>query len=211
MESQEYWDSLYAKEEGEERKEDRWLDEYKDILCSKRTVLDLGCGDGYDTASLLSYGLDTTSADFSKVALNRIKRNYPETKVIYIDMREKFPFKDSSFDVVVADLSLHYFTQKETERILSEIQRVLVDGGLFLARVNAIDDFNFGAQDGLEIEKHLYLKDGRTKRFFSEEDCLSFFSGFAFLEVKKASLFRYGKEKRVYQIKGINLRGVKRP
>ena len=47
-------------------------------------------------------------------------------------MLNEFPFEDNSTDLVIADLSLHYFKEKDTNRIISEIKRILkLNGYLF--------------------------------------------------------------------------------
>ena len=45
-------------------------------------------------------------------------------------MLEKFPFLDNSKDLIIADLSLHYFSSEDTIHIMREIKRVLKPKGL---------------------------------------------------------------------------------
>ena len=42
-----------------------------------------------------------------------------------MDMSTKYPFEDDSINVIIADLSLHYFNLEKTKHIFDEIYRVL--------------------------------------------------------------------------------------
>ncbi|TFH06301.1 MAG: class I SAM-dependent methyltransferase [Spirochaetales bacterium] len=57
-----------------------------------------------------------------------------------VDLAKPLPFRSGEFDVVIANLCLHYFDTPTTEGVLSEIARVLNPDGLLLARVNSFDD-----------------------------------------------------------------------
>ena len=84
-----------------------------------------------------------------------------------------------TFDVVVADLCLHYFLEEETKQILREIQRILLPDGHLIFRVNSVNDKNHGAGEGVEVEHHVYEMGNRTlKSFFDEADIRLIFSEF---------------------------------
>lgn len=102
-------------------------------------------------------------------------------------MSKGLPFEDNVADIIISDLSLHYFTEQKTFEILDEIKRVLKPNGLLLFRVNSVKDVNHGAGEGKEIEPHLYeTTDGRYKRFFDEEDIKKFFRiGKTYIYMKK--------------------------
>lgn len=129
---------------------DLWLDEYKNILDENKDneILDLGCGIGADTLYLLERGYNVLSCDFSVEALKSIENNIPNSKTLYLDMMKKFPIADKKYSLIIADLSLHYFNNETTIHIMKEIKRILKDGGVLLARVASVNDFNFGAGQG---------------------------------------------------------------
>ena len=94
-------------------------------------------------------------------------------------MLDGIPFDGNTFDVIIADLCLHYFREKDTFIVLNEIKRILTKNGYLIFRVNSINDVNHGAGEGKEIEHHLYeTSDKRLKRFFCEEDIRYFFKDF---------------------------------
>lgn len=104
------------------------------------------------------------SCDFSNEALKSIKENIPTSKTKYLDMLETFPFANESYSLVIADLSLHYFDNDATIQIMSEIKRILKENGILLARVASVNDFNFGAGIGEQLEKNFYFEGDYTKR-----------------------------------------------
>ena len=107
---------------------------------------------------------------------------------------------DNSFDVVIADLSLHYFREEDTFKILNDIKRILTNDGYLIFRVNSINDVNHGAGEGNEIEHHLYeTSDKRLKRFFDEEDVKHFFKDFDIKYLNEEVMTRYELEKRLYR------------
>ena len=129
---------------------DLWLDEYKNILQENKDneILDLGCGIGADTLYLLERGYNVLSCDFSVEALKSIENNIPNSKTLYLDMMKKFPIADKKYSLIIADLSLHYFNNETTIHIMKEIKIIFKDGGVLLARVASVNDFNFGAGQG---------------------------------------------------------------
>lgn len=186
---------------------DKWLDFYEDVLCQYREeeILDLGCGNGANTLYLHERGYKVVAADFSKEALGNIEKNIFGVQTMYLDLLKDFWIKDNRYSVIIADLCLHYFDDGTTKKIMREIKRILKDNGVFLARVARMDDYNFGAGEGKEVEHHYYFEGDYTKRFFDEEDVNKYFSIIGDLEYRKTSMVRdedeYRQEKMLYEIK----------
>lgn len=66
-------------------------------------------------------------------------------------MTKGLPFDDNFTDIIISDLSMHYFTKQKTCEILKEMKRVLKPNGILLFRVNSVKDVNHGAGEGTEI------------------------------------------------------------
>lgn len=201
--SEEYWNTIYTNKGNSNIEVDDWLKQFDDIIdMCEYPVLDLGCGRGNDTMYFLQKGKDVSVCDQSTVAIDTIKKNFlmvDEAKCF--NMLDGIDFPDYSFGIVCADLCLHYFTEDDTAKILREIRRVLVPGGHVLVRVNSINDTNFGAGQGEEVEHHLYKKeDGMLKRFFDEDDIEEIFAGFEILSCEEQKLHRFHAEKVLYCI-----------
>lgn len=191
-----HWDEYYSNKQGEltEYQYDAWLEKYTGLLKGKK-VLDLGSGIGNDSKILVEQGICVHACDFSKEALEILRENLPAVSCTCIDMTQKLPFEDASFGAVVADLSLHYFTWKVTVGIAAEIVRILSEDGILLLRVNSINDVEYGAGQGIELEKRLYMVRERLKRFFTKEDLLNLFSDWEIKYIEEYTnwRFEYGK------------------
>lgn len=202
MQFKELWNELHKENAPGKPVYDEWLDKYQDILESCSTaVLDLGCGNGNNTLYLREKRLPVIACDHSEVALQQVQQEIPDVETMLVDISERLPFDNDSFDVVIADLSLHYFDEYTTVQIMHEIKRVLRSGGHLFARVNSILDSNYGAGRGERLEDNYYFVDGYNKRFFSVEDAYRFFSIVGKVDVREADMLRYSKPKRVVEVK----------
>ena len=95
------------------------------IPARTQTLLDVGCGEGTFLAMMFKKypTVHLTGIDFSSVGLSVAKSKVPECTYVQIDVSKSYPFKDNSFDVVVAlDVLEHSL---EPEKILSEIKRIV--------------------------------------------------------------------------------------
>ena len=99
-------------------------------------MLDVGCGTGIVTRQLSKYGA-VTGTDIDERMIGRAKLH--DDGITYITApTEVLPFEDSTFDIVTAFSSFHWFANMEA---LSEMRRVLKeDGILFIANRNQTGD-----------------------------------------------------------------------
>lgn len=134
-------------------------------------VLDLGAGQGQDSRYFSSLGYEVISTDLSDWALEVSKKHARDHK-LDIDFQKLdlskglLPYDDESFDVVYASLSLHYFDDKITEKLFSEIRRILKKDGVVAILLNNIIDpktqYLTKIADGLFVNP-----EGILRRFFS--------------------------------------------
>ncbi len=165
-----------------------WIDkpnifaqEVLSYLPKEGSILCLGDGQGQDGRYFASQGYQVLSTDVSDSALEinsqKIKEQKLSTiKVEKLDLRDKFPYREATFDVVYAHLSLHYFTEEVTRQIFKEIKRVLKRGGILAIFVNSVSDPEFNT--GKRVEQELFEIGGMTKRFFSKYSMDYFASDF---------------------------------
>ncbi|MEZ0577693.1 class I SAM-dependent methyltransferase [Nocardioides sp. MH1] len=89
------------------------------------SVLELGAGTGKLTRELVALGHDVHATDPDPAMLDVLARNYVVTRISQ-STAEEIPVPDSTFDIVIAAQSYHWF---DHERALPEIARVLKRGG----------------------------------------------------------------------------------
>lgn len=174
-----FWNEVYypnlKKSEKDFLKEtylSRFISELPELLTtiSSKTALDLGCGLGQDTQWLLSQGFDVTACDISQKATQQLKGVVPDKNLLHFDMAKGLPFRDDTFGLVNANLSLHYFDFATTEKLFADIERVLIPGGILIGRVNS-DKNNYIDADWQEIEADFYYnqKLQQHKRLFNQQ------------------------------------------
>lgn len=198
VKARERWNTIHSAHERGKIKYDDWLDTFQDAINSCQTpIIDLGCGSGNDTLYLIERGKKVISCDYARNAIQNIRKNFPEVeRAVCFDMTQGLPFENDFADIMICDLSLHYFTEQTTFAILDEIKRVLRPNGWLLFRVNSVRDVNHGAGKGTEREPHLYeTEDGRYKRFFDASDFEKFFDGWNHVYLQEELMDRYELEK----------------
>lgn len=183
----EYWKENINKS----LEEDLWITDYKDYLNSG-LCLDLGCGIGQYSKWFMDNGYEVISSDISKIALEKVKEF--NDNIVNLDMREKLPFEDNKFDLVFANLSIHYFNEADTKNLMSEVKRILKKGGLFIGSVNGLQVLN-KMKDAEEIEYHYYLKNGKYSRLFDINDLEKYLSIFDILKIEERETIRFEMKK----------------
>ena len=144
-----------------------------------------------NTFHLHSLGIETIACDFSQSALDGLKRLIPNVSVLCFDVTRGLPFLPESVDVVIADLSLHYFSDEVTRQIIEEIKRILRPDGLLLCRVNAFED-GFDPSSFEKIETDYFLINGCTKRFFTAQTLQGYFTNWKIIKVEGQKTQKYG-------------------
>lgn len=84
-----------------------------------KSVLDIGCGEGYLVSFLREKGIDAFGMDFSDSAGSLIKEWF-----IKQDARERFPFKDKEMDLVVSMDFFEHLREEDIDKVYSEMKRV---------------------------------------------------------------------------------------
>ncbi|MGZ6005794.1 MAG: methyltransferase domain-containing protein, partial [Candidatus Saccharimonadales bacterium] len=136
------------------------------------SILELGAGQAQDSRFFAEQGYKVTSTDIEKSAQDIVSQKLSDNEKAnlsfkLVDLRQELPYQTSTFDVVYAHLSLHYFDYETTRRLFGEIYRVLKPGGTFAFLVNSVNDPEY--KTGKKLEDDFYLIGDTTKRFFSVE------------------------------------------
>lgn len=154
------------------RKPNFFAQEIANQISPGMSLIDLGCGQGQDSVYFAQKNITVTACDFSEYALaqfsDQAELNDIAQQVLDLSA-PPYGFSDSSFDMVYAHLSLHYFPVTTTREIFAEVGRILRRGGHFYAYFNSIRDPE--SHQGKEIEPQFReLSLGDRKRFFTAEE-----------------------------------------
>jgi len=167
----EKYDQYYLSESG------KTVDRYEKELFRHRLgniprlpMLELGCGTGHWTRFFADYGFQVTAVDKSKPMLAIAKKkNIGNASFIQADVRW-LPFAGHSFHVVTAVTLLEFVS--EAEKVMEEIDRVLMPGGwLLLGCLNALSELG-KKKDEDEVFRYA--------RFFSPEELKKLLARFGY-------------------------------
>jgi SAM-dependent methyltransferase len=183
---------------------DPWLQQWLPSIRSHvgtLPILELGCGEGADTHTLLANGHQVIAIDLCATSIATAKIIAPTADYYCQDLRSNFPPQAVDLGVAIASLSLHYFTWAETLALVDRIHHSLQLDGLFLCRLNSTNDYNYGASGYPQIAENYYLVDGEPKRFFDREAVTTLFSnGWQPIAIAEKIIYKYELPKSVWEI-----------
>jgi SAM-dependent methyltransferase len=147
------------------------------LECGMR-VLELGCGNGKTSLSLLERGCDLVGIDLSASAVSLCRSpasRCPGGQFALADARS-LPFTDASFDAVAAFHVIGHLTAEGRARCAQEAARVIGAGGILYFSGFSGEDFRAGT--GRETEPGSFeRKNGIATHYFSEDEVLALFPG----------------------------------
>jgi SAM-dependent methyltransferase len=162
------------------------------------TVLDMGCGTGYDALTLAQLGFEVSGNDISEVAIQHARHKAAaaelDVKFVQHDIATAMPYGDGSFDAVICNLTLHMFPPDIAVAITREVSRCLSPQGLFLFHVNSTDDIPYRSKlqpPVVALNNSMFrFGKGQTMRFFSETACRELLEDWELLELKAVQMLR---------------------
>jgi len=121
-------------------------------LCEPRPgqcILDVGIGTGNLAARLTSSGVEVWGIDFSSEMLERCRAKLPDTRLMQADLLRDLPDDlPTRFDRIVSGYVLHEFEDDVKLRLIGDLAKHLVEGGLIL-----LGDISFETSAAMEACK----------------------------------------------------------
>ncbi|CAN7540273.1 class I SAM-dependent methyltransferase [Paenibacillus sp. LjRoot153] len=185
---------------------DNWLDKYWQRYLSTMSkadlIVDLGCGVGNNSQYLVEQGLSPIACDISEVAIQTLKSFLPDIQTHCLDMTEGLPFQKESVQVLIADLSIHYFDESTTHEIIRDLHKVLKPDGLLLCRLNSTNEIGNKGNVMQTTERNLLVSEGIYRRFFDREEIERFFDKekWTYLHIEEYEMDRYTNKKILWEI-----------
>jgi SAM-dependent methyltransferase len=164
-----------------------------------KTILDFGCGNGRNSFFLKKKGFDVFTID-SKQVISDVETDFNKFNISsksYNINSTKIPYKNNSFDAIIAWRVLHRGLKEYRNKLIKELNRILKNKGYLIVAVSIEEDIKLDSvrRNHKEVEKNTfeYLSKGvKNKRhYYSEEEILS---GEAFPNFKIISIEKF-KEK----------------
>lgn len=143
-------------------------------------VLDLGSGTGRNSFYFAGLGAKVIGYEISQTAINIAKNNMLSGSIYDISyikqsIGEKFDLEDESMDIVLDVTSSNSLNEKQREIFLTEVKRVLKNGGYFFTKALCKDgDSNskslLAKFPGKEKDTYVMPDTGIIERVWSRED-----------------------------------------
>ena len=118
------------------------------------TILDLGCGPGYDAPGLKLRGFKLVGFDAVRSFLEANPQAY-DGRVVQGDLRA-LPFAPESFDGVWADGVLHHVPKADIDRLLRRVRALLRPWGVLAVSVERGMGERFAPPEGGILEPRFY-------------------------------------------------------
>lgn len=144
MEQSDLWDGFYRANGRAWRGNSR----IPDPLSGDGDALDLGCGSGKTTSTLIDLGYRVTGADFSAEAVGMCRERFGGSARFEVADVLALPFGDRSFDYVAAVHVLEHVSDADMPAAASEIARVMRPGAYLFVRSFTPSDMRSGSRSG---------------------------------------------------------------
>ncbi len=94
-----------------------------------KTILDIGCGDGYFCAELAKHGAQVTGLDGSENMLSVARKRYPEIKFLHGDLMTQEIELGERADIATSKMML--MNVASVKKVAEKVKAVLKDNGIF--------------------------------------------------------------------------------
>ncbi len=127
-------------------------------FCGNGPVLDVACGTGRITKSLLEAGKDVVSSDYSMAMLKKLDTPNPKLRADAFSL----PFNGSAFGTVTFGRFFQHY--KELKPALKEASRVLIPGGIIV-----FDALKWSPRNMLPGDSRVYRHNPKEVRSVAED------------------------------------------
>lgn len=148
-------------------------------------VLDLGCGPGIQSHTLVEEGLEVTGLDLSPKMIDEARKKVPGGNFLVADMTN-MDFSPSSFDGIYARASLLHIPKEVIPQVLSTCSKILKDKGYIYIAVKE------GNGEELVRERRYDREVERFFSFFQEDEIAGLVQDAGFDLVDKTKFLRSG-------------------
>ena len=128
------------------------------LLGEGRTVVDVGCGNGRNTAFMRDWGFEVVPLDMCN--------HFGEDMILG---KDKFPVADDSVDIILCNYVMMFLSPEEREQVMSEMKRVAKTGcKIMLELYPAKDSFAVDKEQMITMQKDIFDKLDCSKIRYSQ-------------------------------------------
>jgi ubiquinone/menaquinone biosynthesis C-methylase UbiE len=127
----------------------------------RERILDIGCGDGYNTAAIAKRGAIVTGIDVNEYRLAIARKRHRGLPVDFRTMNaEAMSFADASFDKAISFCVIEHFQRDDL--VLANVRRVLAPHGTLVLSADSL--MNPEIRD---VEREIHSRRYDVKNFYS--------------------------------------------
>lgn len=165
----------------------RMISEFVDRLAGERSVLDIGCGVGFNLKLLEELGVSVSGVDISQEMLRYASQRCPNARLYHSSLAE-FEIKER-FDGVVMEAFIHLFPEFKVRDVLEKVKVLLKPEGIGTLTTTRSDH----SYEGFFAKEEDYPQSERRFRRFWKPESLVYTmqeAGFKILEEQCYHNFR---------------------
>lgn len=163
----EYWNDYYKKELGN-LKPSEFAIEVGKYVESKKSILELGCGNGRDSLYFDKLGLRVTAIDASNVSIDKLRQLNSDIWFVCDDFVCSTIIKTTQYDYVYSRFTLHAINEHQENELLKNAYNALKASGIFFIETRSIHDDLYGK--GKEVEKNAFIYNNHYRRFIDIDE-----------------------------------------
>lgn len=158
----------------------------------KTRLLDLGCGKGRHALFFAKEGFEVYALDISESGINILKEKSQRCNLkvfaLVSDMHS-LPYEDEFFDCILAYHAIYHTNRDGLKKVISEIYRVLKNGGEFYVTFNSKYSRSFNNPNNIFLDDGTVIKRegieaGIPHYYLDKEEIYSFMKDFEILSLK---------------------------
>ena len=175
-----FLDAVHKKTSGDITKHSYLAEESERFFPRNATICDLGGGLGFDALYFIQKGHNVVLLDISTFALKRAINQVKALKLSKKLLTKQvdfglggLPIKDACCDVVFSRIGLNYFPMRETQKLFSEVRRILKTGGKAYLALKSPDDkeeMKFLNSAAVEMEPSVFIEGEQIRSRFTRKE-----------------------------------------
>lgn len=162
-----YWNQYYAKNKAPKKQSlfAEWVVETFFEPQRRYRLLELGCGNGRDSAYFFRQGINVTAIDASETSVEKLRNEFKKEDITFLcdDFVCSTAIYCSQFDCVYSRFSLHAINEKQEADLINNIYGALKCGGYFFIEVRSVNDELYGKGEKVGMDEYIY--EGHYRRF----------------------------------------------
>lgn len=163
-----YWNHYYAKKLKEIQSPSDFAQSVISHLEPRKSLIDLGCGNGRDSLYFMEHHLNVTGIDASEEAISQLNQLKLENgNFVCDDFVSSKALYQVQYDYIYSRWTMHAISEQQEDELLENVAEAVKEGGLFLIEARSIQDDLYGK--GMCVGNNAFIYHEHFRRFMDKE------------------------------------------